>query len=260
MHAAIVIGELRHRTGAGLRSRRKALCCGVDPGSEGLVLVAIVALVALFLGWLTFRVLTPLPILGERLWGRIRKSRRPTRPANGAGPRDASFESPDQSAESAASHPIPESAFATDGAQDSPVAISKWVARANTLIKMVAVVVVLSVLAIAFLPRDCDYTPRAKVSELILAGSSYRTAIAERFESERDPANAGAGLSFNKVGRISGGSISRDGTIVIHGSTASTSVGIAVTVTITPTYDTATGTVAWNCKGHPTEHMPATCR
>ena len=143
---------------------------------------------------------------------------------------------------------------------DAAGAVATWTARTNTLIKMVAVVVVLTVLGIVFLPNYCDYSPRAKVSELILAGSSYRTAIAEKFQSELDPAIAGAGLTFNPVGRISGGAVSRDGTIVIHGSTAATSLGFAATVTITPAYNIATGTVTWNCKGEPAKHMPATCR
>ena len=259
MHTAIVIRELRRRAATGVRSRRTVLCCGVDPGSEGLMIVAIVALVALFLGWLTFRVLSPLPVLGERLWGRFRRSRRPVRPGDDSGLRDATQSSVVSGVDSAHLSK-PQSTIVAGGTGDAPGAVSKWVARTNTLIKMVAVVVVLTVLWVGFLPSYCDYTPRAKVSELILTGSSYRTAISERFASELDPANAGADLTLRTVGKISGGSISRDGTIVIHGSTAGTSVGHAVTVTITPSYNTATGTVTWNCKGQPTEHMPATCR
>lgn len=258
MHAAIVVGELRRR--AGLRSRRKVLCCGIDPGSEGLVFVAIVALVALFLGWLTFRLLTPLPILGERLWGRMRHSGRLPQEADDQAPRASSMQNPGKDADSAEQVPTQASARVTSGAGNAPYLVSKRVARADTLIKMVAVVVVLTVLGAAFLPSYCDYTPRAKVSELILAGSAYRRAIAERFDSERDPANAGAGLDLVAVGKISGGSISRDGTIVLNGSTASTSVGMPVTITLTPAYNTTTGNVTWKCVGQPTEYMPATCR
>jgi type IV pilus assembly protein PilA len=263
MHTAIVVRELRRRAATGMRSRRTVLCCGVDPGPAGLVLVAMVALAALFLGWLTFRVLSPLPVLGERLWGRFRRSRRPVRPADDSGSRDATQSSAVLGVDSAHLSKL-QSTFAAGGTGDAQGAVSKRVARANTLIKMVAVVVVLTVLAVGFWPSYCDHprdlTPRAKVSELILAGSEYRTAISEKFMSELDPANAGADLTLGHKGRISGGSISRDGTIVIHGSTAGTSVGHAVTVTITPTYNTATGTITWNCKGQPTEHMPMTCR
>lgn len=123
-----------------------------------------------------------------------------------------------------------------------------------------AQMVVLTLLVVVFVPSRCDYTPRARVSELILAGSAYRTAIAERFALELDPANAGADVAFQTLGRISGGSVSRDGIIVINGSTASTSVGMPVTITITPTYDTATGNITWKCVGEPTKLMPASCR
>jgi len=246
MYAAIVIGELRRRTSAGLRSRRRVLYCGVGLGLEGLVLVAMVALVALFLGWLTFRVFKPLPILGERLWGWIRQSRRTTSGIDGPAP--------------SAPYPMPAGSLPAGEAGDAPLVASKWMARADTLFKMFGVVVVLTLLGAVFLPSHCDYTPRAKVSELILAGSSYRTEISERFASERDPANAGADLSLRTVGKISGGSVSRDGTIVINGSTASTSIGTPVTITITPTYNTATGNVSWKCVGQPTKIMPATCR
>jgi len=50
------------------------------------------------------------------------------------------------------------------------------------------------------------------------------------------------------------------GTVVITGSTATTSVGQAVTITMTPTYSTATGTITWACAGTPAKYLPATCR
>jgi type IV pilus assembly protein PilA len=260
MHAAIVIGELRRRNGAGLHSRRQALCCGVDLVPESLVLVALLTLVALFLGWLTFRTLSPLPILGERLWGRFRRAHRSTSGIDGTAPQAPSMQDPDKASDPALQAPMPAGARPDGGAGDAPLVASKWMARADTLFKMFGVVVVLTLLGAVFLPSHCDYTPRAKVAELILAGSAYRTAITERFASELDPANAGADLTFRTVGKVSGGSVSRDGTIVINGSTASTSVGMPVTITITPTYSTATGNVSWKCMGQPTKLMPATCK
>lgn len=258
MHAAIVFRELRrNRLSTRVRSHRTVLCCGIDPGPSGLVMVAMMAMLALFIGWLGFRVLGLLPLFGERLYRRLMQARLPRIPPSAAAPRDAAFVDAarlaDRQPKLSATRPPHADVAGSE-------AVSNGGARTGTLIKMIAVVVALTVLAIAFAPTYCDYTPRAKVVELILAGSSYRTAIAEKFESDRDPGNAGAGLVFNPAGRISGGSVSRDGTIVINGSTAGTSVGFAVTVIITPSYDTGTGTVIWKCVGQPSAYMPATCR
>jgi type IV pilus assembly protein PilA len=136
----------------------------------------------------------------------------------------------------------------------------KRVQKGFTLIELMIVVAIIGILAAVALPAYQDYTVRAKVSELILAGSSYRTAISEKFQTDNDTANAGSGLSFNTVGKVVGGTVTQSGTIVIAGGTASTSIGQVVTITITPSYNTATGTVTWVCQGTPSKYMPATCR
>lgn len=128
-----------------------------------------------------------------------------------------------------------------------------------TLIELMIVVAIIGILAAVALPAYQDYTVRAKVSELILAGSAYKTAIAEKYQSDNDSANAGSNVNFNQVGKISGGTVSGGGTITIQGSTASTSVGADVTITMTPSFATG-GTISWSCSGTPARYMPATCR
>ena len=129
-----------------------------------------------------------------------------------------------------------------------------------TLIELMIVVAIIGILAAVALPAYQDYTVRARVSELILAGSALRTAISEKFQADSDTGNAGSGLSLNVVGKISGGTVTPTGTITIYGSTLGTSTGQAVTITITPNYNTGTGTITWACQGTPAKYMPATCR
>ena len=136
----------------------------------------------------------------------------------------------------------------------------KNVQKGFTLIELMIVVAIIGILAAVALPAYQDYTVRAKVSELILAGSSFRTAISEKFQVDNDTANAGSGLAFNTVGKITGGTVTLGGTITIYGDTRTTSIGQMVTITITPTYNTGTGTITWVCAGTPSKYMPATCR
>ena len=130
-----------------------------------------------------------------------------------------------------------------------------------TLIELMIVVAIIGILAAVALPAYQDYTVRAKVSELIIAASSARTAIAEKLQS--DPAatgSMGTGVTINVVGKIATADVSDAGLIVVTGSTASTSTGQAVTLTVTPTANTSTGTITWSCAGTPAKYMPATCR
>ena len=137
----------------------------------------------------------------------------------------------------------------------------KTLQKGFTLIELMIVVAIIGILAAVALPAYQDYTVRAKASELILAASSARTAISEKFQVDpQNTASAGAGVTIPVVGKLSAATVGDGGTIVVNGSTVSTSTGQAITITVTPSYSTLTGTITWSCVGSPAKYMPATCR
>jgi type IV pilus assembly protein PilA len=128
-----------------------------------------------------------------------------------------------------------------------------------TLIELMIVVAIIGILAAVALPAYQDYTIRAKVSELVLATSSFKTTVAEKAQVDSTLTGSGVGLTVTTVGKISGGSVSDNGLISIEGS--STTVGTAVTLTLTPSIG-AGGAIVWACTA-PTglhKYVPAECR
>ena len=136
----------------------------------------------------------------------------------------------------------------------------KAIQKGFTLIELMIVVAIIGILAAIALPAYQDYTSRSKVSELILAASAARTAITEKYQADLDSLNMGVGTTITAFGKIATAAVDATGTVTITGVSAPTSIGTAVTVTLSPTVNAAAGTLTWSCTGTPTRYMPGSCR
>jgi len=137
----------------------------------------------------------------------------------------------------------------------------KNVQQGFTLIELMIVVAIIGILAAVALPAYQDYTNRAKVSELILAGADAKINISEFAQVKGTLVGSGANLAVNTAGRnidpsTANSFISANGTIQVTGS----GFPLATRVTLSPVLDTASGVLIWTCTGVPSKFMPASCK
>jgi type IV pilus assembly protein PilA len=156
--------------------------------------------------------------------------------------------------------------------------MKKMIQNGFTLIELMIVVAIIGILAAVALPAYQDYTVRAKMSEVILAGSACRTSITEVVQGNAGSAAAslpvaGAWGCENTASSPSTKYVSRiqttsNGTISVTVNT--TNLGAIPNgggILMKPVFDSATNPTmvqSWLCGPNATTNMakylPGTCR
>ena len=97
--------------------------------------------------------------------------------------------------------------------------IKHFLQKGFTLIELMIVVAIIGILAAVALPAYQDYTIRARVSEVILAASSCRTAVSASVQSSQSSALDLAGTcAFSPTKFVASGNVTSAGVITVAGS------------------------------------------
>ncbi len=136
-----------------------------------------------------------------------------------------------------------------------------------TLIELMIVVAIIGILAAVALPAYQDYTVRAKVSEVILAASSAKVAVAEAAQSNGTMGSitvAPQQSKYVQTVEYNAGATASTGTIlaVAQGDNAITGKGVEFEGTLA-----ANGQVVWVCRAATAsvtamdaKYLPASCK
>ena len=130
-----------------------------------------------------------------------------------------------------------------------------------TLIELMIVVAIIGILAAIAIPAYSNYTKRAKVTELVTAGSACKASVSEYFQAEQAfPADLdAAGCVSTATDKIDSLTLAANGVITV----TSAITDVDGDYVLTPTEaEAGSGVLEWSCTAStiPAEYLPANCR
>ena len=155
--------------------------------------------------------------------------------------------------------------------------IKRSLQKGFTLIELMIVVAIIGILAAVALPAYQDYTIRARVSEVILAASSCRTAVSESVQSSQSNVLDLTGTcAFSPTKFVASGSVTDIGVITVAGSEGSLkgdTTATANAIQLAPflngvaltTGNPGVTITEWRCgpaaaNGMPKKYLPGSCK
>ncbi|KQP12719.1 pilin [Pseudorhodoferax sp. Leaf267] len=135
--------------------------------------------------------------------------------------------------------------------------MKRSIQKGFTLIELMIVVAIIGILAAVALPAYQDYTVRAKVSEVMLAASSAKTAVSEAASTLNTlPSTASVDVQSQQSKYVS--SVAWDGSKITAMARGDTTIS-GSTIEMAATY--ASGQVNWTCGGTIlAKYRPASCK
>jgi type IV pilus assembly protein PilA len=139
--------------------------------------------------------------------------------------------------------------------------MTKNVQKGFTLIELMIVVAIIGILAAIAIPAYSNYTKRAKVTELVTAGSACKASVSEYFQSQGAfPADIdAAGCSSVATDKMSGLALGNGDGVITVTSIIPNATG---TYVLEPTEVGTSGVLTWSCENSSIDEqfLPANCR